>query len=278
MGYWAEKRAPSLDAPTMARLSDIPPWRIAYFEMQRTIGCSFLRPMLERAGLLPDRARVLEVGPSEGGVLSALVEGSARRGTGLELSIERTDVAQRIASALELDIDLRAGDVTHPDILRTLSPPYDVVIFRDVIEHIPDLDAALEHARALTADEGALVFSFPPYWSPFGAHQQIASRRWLRVPWVQASPLYGRLVAAFEPDETRRRELLELRTVALTLSRFERALARHRLVVKERSFYLSRPIFQVRWGLPVVDAGPIGRIPLLREVLVTGAWYLVTPR
>jgi SAM-dependent methyltransferase len=275
MGYWAENLKPSLEAQVLSRLQDIPAWRIGYFEMQRALGRTHVVPLLERLGLLPREGRILEVGPSEGGVLTALVENSARTGTGLELSLERTVVAQKIARALELDIDFQAGDVTNRASLASLEAPFDVVLFRDVIEHIQNLDAALENARALTHDDGCLVFSFPPYWSPFGAHQQIASRRLLRVPFVQNSPLYRPLVSLLESDDDKRRELLELRAVALTLSRFERALARHRLAIVDCALYLSRPIFKIRWGLPTVDAGLLGRIPLLRELLVTGAWYVV---
>jgi 2-polyprenyl-3-methyl-5-hydroxy-6-metoxy-1,4-benzoquinol methylase len=275
MGYWAEKLKPSLDEHVLARLHDVPAWRVGYFEMQRTLGRTHLVPLLTRLGLLPGAGRILEVGAGEGGVLTALVENSARRGTGLELSLERTDIAHRIARALDLDIDFQAGDVTQRESLTGLGAPFDIVLFRDVIEHIPDLDAALENARALTRDDGCLVFSFPPFWSPFGAHQQIASRRSMRLPWVQNAPRYRPLVALCERDDDKRRELLELRDVALTLSRFERALARHGLTTVDRSLYLSRPIFTVRWGLPTVGAGPVGRIPFLRELLVTGAWYVV---
>jgi SAM-dependent methyltransferase len=277
MGYWAENLKPSLDESVLARLHDVPAWRIGYFEMQRTLGRTHLVPLLSRLGLLPQTGRVLEVGPSEGGVLTSLVEESERTGTGLELSLERTDIAQKIARALELGIDFQAGDVTRRESLSALHAPFDVVLFRDVIEHIPDLDAALENARALTDPNGCLVFSFPPYWSPFGAHQQIASRRLLRVPWVQNSPLYRPLVSLLENDDEKRRELLELRSVSLTLSRFEKGLARHRLAIVDRALYLSRPIFKIRWGIPTIDAGPLGRIPLVRELLVTGAWYVVRP-
>jgi len=275
VGYWATKLTPTLDRETLARLDDVPPWRVGYFEMQRTLGRTHLVPLLSRLSLLPETGRVLEVGPSEGGVLASLVENSAREGIGVELSASRTEVAQKIARALSLPITLTSGDVTSRGLVTELGAPFDIVLFRDVIEHIPRLDAALENARALTRDDGCLVFAFPPYWSPFGAHQQIATHRALRVPWVQLSPLYRALVRTFEPDDEKRGELLELRDVALTLSRFERALARHRLTIVDRAHYLSRPIFTVRWGIPTVGAGLLGHLPLVRELVVTGAWYVV---
>ena len=47
------------------------------------------------------------------------------------------------------------------------------------------------------------------------------------------------------------------------------------MAVRRARRYLLRPTFQLRYGTPVVGAGLLGRIPILREILVTGSWELL---
>ena len=60
----------------------------------------------------------------------------------------------------------------------------------------------------------------------------------------------------------------------LTLGRFETLIERSPLRITARRLYLIRPAFRYRYGLPVVGASVVGRVPGARELLVTGAWYL----
>lgn len=57
-----------------------------------------------------------------------------------------------------------------PAILETnpFAGPFDVVTSFDVIEHIPDRDAALDHLYALVKPGGLLVFVVPVYDGPLG--------------------------------------------------------------------------------------------------------------
>jgi hypothetical protein len=40
---------------------------------------------------------------------------------------------------------------------------------------------------------------------------------------------------------------------------------------------LSRPSFKLRYGMPVIRVPGLERVPLLRELFVTGAHYLLVP-
>jgi hypothetical protein len=66
-----------------------------------------------------------------------------------------------------------------------------------------------------------------------------------------------------------------VRRARLTIAGVERRAARHGLAVRRARRYLLRPSFRLRYGTPVVGAGVLGRLPLLREILVTGSWELL---
>ena len=68
---------------------------------------------------------------------------------------------------------------------------FDLIVLRDVLEHMPDGGAALRKAAALLAPGGIVFASFAPFWSPFGGHQHNGAGLFANVPWQQA-PRPGR--------------------------------------------------------------------------------------
>jgi SAM-dependent methyltransferase len=175
--------------------------------------------------------------------------------------------------------------VYHGDIRDAACPafgdgPFDLVIMRDVIEHIADPRAVLENIGANLSEGGTVFLVFPPYYSPYGAHQQILPAKrflripWNKLPWLQLLPaaLFLRVADGADPQS---REVRRLRGVRLTLHRFETAAEESGFRIRRASWYLSRPSFNLRYGLPVVGASFLGRIPFLREIAVTAAYYLL---
>lgn len=237
----------------------------------------YLIPWLERNGALPSAGRVLEAGAGYAGCLAALRE--SRPGLdceGLELKATRTDLANRLFRERGgKGLVVRQGDLTVRESLRDLRPPYELVILRDVIEHIEARRSALANIRSLLAPSGAAVFSFPSYVSPYGGHQQNLVTAPLRVPWLQLTPLFLPLVRRFEPAKYD--DLASIRRCHLTTTRFDQDLRETGFEVVAERHFLSRPIFKYRYGLPVLPGGPLARIPLLKDLLLTAAWYVARP-
>jgi hypothetical protein len=61
----------------------------------------------------------------------------------------------------------------------------------------------------------------------------------------------------------------------LTIRKFERSADSAGLAVRRQKFYLTRPTHKLRYGIPVLGASVLGRIPLLNELLVTACYYLL---
>jgi len=278
MGYWAKSRKAELtDAERQRIPAEIADWQVAYWQLQHNLTRDHIIPFLAEHDALPTTGRILEVGASEAGCLAALMSATGLEVHGVELAADRCTVATGINGVLAPGpMSLYCGDITRADTLGDLKPPYSLIILRDVIEHIeaPYLDTALANLRDLLADDGAIYFSFPPYFSPFGAHQQVLSPSLLKLPWLQLLPFFIPLVSALGRHPADNEEIASIRRAACTIGGLSSALARTSFELAHQTSYLIRPVFKYRYGLqPVVAPALIGRTPL-RELFVTASWML----
>lgn len=136
----------------MAPLHKLNPIRLAYIR-DRVCG----HQGREAAGRKPLQGlRVLDIGCG-GGLLS---EPLARMGadvTGIDLAPAHIEGAKRHAAEAGLTIDYRIAAVED---LAATAERFDLVCAMEVIEHVPDQPAFLEHAAALAKpDRGALVMA-----------------------------------------------------------------------------------------------------------------------
>ena len=234
-------------------------------------------PWLERRMSLAG-ARVGDVGAHHGGMVDFLREsGAVESAVGLELSEEVVASSpfqpdERFRLEVADALDLPAG-----------TEPCDLVLLHDVLEHIPDHDRALTAIRALLSESGRVFISFPPYYSGFGGHQQYARGLARAAPFVHLLParLFFKVAAPGEQEymtaEGALEDLVSVRRTRLTLGSAEAAFARAGLAMEDRELFLVRPEYTVRYGLKARGASALGRVPLLRELVVNGAFYLLRP-
>jgi len=222
---------------------------------------------------------VLEVGCGDGGCAVEIVRAGAEV-TAVDIEERLVGIARELNQREGVEMSVHTGNVMDPACAGLERGPFDLILLRDVVEHLEDLPKALRILTEHLAPGGQMLMVFPPYYSPFGAHQQILPRRKLgpipynKLPFIQLLPdaMFLRLVAG---DTAHHREVARLRGIRLTLKRFVDQTARCGLRISHKKLYLLRPTFKLRYGLPVVGASLLGEVPLLRELLITGAYYLL---
>jgi SAM-dependent methyltransferase len=246
-----------------------------YFEYQFRVAREVVLPWLERRIDLTGR-RVGDFGCHEGGMLEALRTSTVASATGFELN-----EAVVAASPFEPDERFR---IEIADLTVMQDPPrFDLVLLHDVLEHVHEPVRVLEAVRAALAPGGRAYVSFPPYWSAFGGHQHLAAGFARAVPYVHYLParLFFRMAAPGDNEymahDDSMDDLVSVRRTRLSIAKAERAVAHAGLAVVSREFFLLRPEYTVRYGFPTVAAGALGSIPLVREVAVNGAFYLLAP-
>jgi SAM-dependent methyltransferase len=248
----------------------------SYFEYERAMARTAIIPWLTERLSFDDGLAVGDFGCHEGGTLQALRDGGlAASGTGFELESE---VLARSPFVCSEHFDLRHEDILEID---PAEHRFDLILLIDVLEHVPALERALAVAAGCLGSGGRCFVSFPPYFSPLGGHQHVASN-WTRLaPYLHYLPsrLFYAVVEVKDDPYLNRQELLadmrSVRRTKLTVARAERAFSSSGLQVVARDLFLLRPEYRARYGVRPVRAGVLGRVPGLREAVVMGAYYLL---
>lgn len=245
-----------------------------YFEYQIAVAREALIPWL-RPRVELDGALVGDFGCHEGGMLHAFREDTgAAGGVGIELN---PTLVERSPFVSDDRFRLEVGDLAEA----VAGERFDLIVLHDVLEHVGDVGAVLEAAAARLAPGGRLFVSFPPYRSPFGGHQQYAAGIARALPFVHHLPgrLFLRLARPAPTEYMSREDSLEdlrsVRRTRLTLEKAERAFAAAGLRTADRELFLVRPEHSLRYGVRTRRARRLGELPIVRELAVSGAYYLL---
>jgi SAM-dependent methyltransferase len=243
-----------------------------HFYEQIEFSRSYLVPFLQKHIADFSRCKVLEIGCAEAGLLHVLQEMGVQT-VGVELSVERVHVAKEKNPHL----DVRVGDITDKNLPEQLDEKFDLIVMREVIEHVSDRNAAFRNLYNLLNDDGLLYITFPSRFSPFAGHQQVGRSILRRVPYLHYWPAIilkplGRLL---KEHDYLIKDVLNNYRIGLSLHRFERLCRKFGFTFLLRELYLIRPIYQQRFGW---RPRKMPNIFFVREFLVTGCECLLRKR
>jgi SAM-dependent methyltransferase len=240
-----------------------------HFYEQAEYTRKYLLPYLQKNLQSFHTMKVLEVGCAEGGLLEVLQE-IGMDATGLELLEERA----RIATQKNPNLRVVVGDIMDEALPAKIGEQFDLVIMREVIEHIPDKYAAFKNLDLLTKPNGFLFISFPPKYSPFAGHQQIAKSPLKLIPYLHIIPefLLRPLAKALGERNDYVDEIKLHYSTGMEIDKFEFHCLLKRFKTIKRDLFLFRPIYAFRFGLPTVK---LPNIPVLRECISFGCEVLL---
>ncbi len=251
-----------------------------YFEIQYRVTKEYIIPFLQQHAPGKKWHRVLEIGSAEAGVLKAFLEEGAFC-TGIELSTYRTELAEQFhADAIrEGKIEFVNRNIFDIDPEHDLGGRYDLVILKDVIEHIPGQQEFVQQLPNFLNDDGYIFFGFPPWQMPYGGHQQAVKNKFLsKLPYYHLlpAPLYKKILQASNESPAVVKELMEIKETGISIERFEKALRFNHLKTVAKKHFLFNPIYQYKFGVkPKVQNALISKIPVLRNFVTSAAYYLV---
>ncbi len=254
-----------------------------YFDMQYRVTKEHILPMLQASAPGKKWGRVLEIGCAEAGVLKCFLEEGAFC-TGIELSPSRIADAEKYhADALaEGRIEFVNRNIFDIDPEHDLGGRYDLVILKDVIEHIPGQSTFIAQLSLFLNDGGYIFFAFPPWQMPYGGHQQICKSKVLsKLPYYHLLPdfLYKGVLKVGGESKMTIDDLLEVKSTGISIERFEKCLRLNRLRVVAKKHYLFNPIYYYKFGVkPKLQNGFVSRISWVRNFFTSGVYYLVTPK
>lgn len=255
--------------------------KLRYFDMQYLTARDFIIPMLEQLRPVHIGHSVLEIGCAEAGVLKAFLEKGVSC-SGLDLSSSRIETAKLFHKDAVAHGNIRFAskniyDVQDP---ADLGGPFDFIVLKDVIEHIPDQEYFIPMLKNFLKHDGVIFFGFPPWQMPFGGHQQMAKSKLLnKFPWIHLLPkvLYKQLLLCGGQDQLTLKELMEIKDTGLSIERFEKIIRKCKFNILDSTYFLTNPIYQFKFGLPVKKVHPwFSAIPYFRNYYTTAAYYFIS--
>lgn len=239
-----------------------------HFYEQQKFTHAYLLPYLKENIVDFEQKKILEIGCGEAGFLDVMT-GMGLEATGLELETSRVEIAREKNPRLQILV----GDITSEQDVARIMQTFDLIIMRDVIEHIPDRDAAFANINRLLNDGGYLYITFPPRFSGFAGHQQNGKSALKYVPFLHLLPgfILRFLQKVFREKPELIHAVLTNYEIGLTIRAFKKHYRKQNFKPVKKEMFLFRPIYKIRFGVPTVKFPPV---PLLQEFFVFGCEYL----
>jgi SAM-dependent methyltransferase len=250
-----------------------------YFNEQVITTQKYVIPFLNELMDINENTSVLEIGCGEAGNLKPFLNIGCKRVVGVDLSEHKVGKAKEFFSTHpnKNNLELLVEDIYN--VANTLGQ-FDLIIARDVIEHIHGQERFLKVVKNNLSPEGKFFLGFPPWYNPFGGHQQMCENKFLsKMPFfhILPIPLYRNILKIFGEKESRVNELLEIKETGITIERFEKILKKAGYKRDKRTFYLINPNYETKFGLkPKEQLKLLSTIPFLRNFYITANYYVIS--
>jgi len=254
--------------------------RKRYFEIQVENTRKYVLPFIEQYKPVTAGMRVLEIGCGEAGVLKAFTDrGCIAVGVELDeprLVLAREYMADELAAG---KISFLSKDVYKVNVETEFKGKFDIIILKDVIEHIHDQPKLIAWMKSFLHNDGVIFFGFPPWQMPFGGHQQIMRGKLLsKLPYLHLLP-FGLYEALLKMGKENVAEMVEIKETRISIERFEKIVNETGYSVANKLHYLINPIYEYKFGWkPKVQNKLVSKIRYIRNYFTTCVYYLITPK
>lgn len=248
-----------------------------YFEEQAITTKKFVIPYISSELPISEGTTILEIGCGEGGNLRPFLEIGCKV-TGVDIMPKRIAEAERFFAnhPQRSNLVLVADDMYN----RTEADgTFDIIIMRDVIEHIHNQEKFMAFVKKFMKPNGKFFLAFPPWYNPFGGHQQICKSKVLsKLPFFHILPafMYKGILKMFGENQKTIDDLLEIKQTGISLERFERIVKSENYKIDKKTLYFINPNYETKFGLkPRVQIKLITAIPFVRNFFVTAGYYVL---
>ena len=218
--------------------------------------------------------KILEIGCAEAGLMK-FYQGKGAVCSGLELS----DARYKNATLLDVNnhVHLFQADICNPHTYKDdIVDQYNIIILRDVIEHIPDQELALRNIYTILKPGGKLFLSFPPKFCAYAGHQQTVPKIMGKLPYLHLMPnyfyvFYLRIIGC---SDKKIQYLLETKKTRISINKMKNLIKKIGYSISKESNWFIRPAYSFRFGLPKI-INPFSWIPILNEIFCNGMLFLL---
>lgn len=254
---------------------DIPENDKYFWGYQYKLGHEVVVPYLRKLSVFKPGDKVMEIGSAEAGVLAAFVEEGAVNALATDIAHNRLNMGKKISSFLDLPIEFKFHDILNEPVSPNWKQQADLLILRDVIEHLDDTALALKKIKEFIKPGGYLYVTFPPYYSPFGGHQHNLKNFWGKFPYIHFFPdvIFNKLIASGRKADVA--EVKRLRNIRMTPKKILTAAEQNGYSLFKKDYYLLRPVFKMKFGLPAIKITPMSALPFVKNLFTLEASYVL---
>ncbi len=251
-----------------------------YFQMQFWTSRDYIVPAIKPFVDLQHPKQVLEVGCAEAGVLKAFVE-MGHHCVGVDLATNRLELARELQrdAVNRGQLEIEAWDIYDERLDLRFLHRFHVIVLKDVIEHVPEQQKFIARLQKFLDPQGVIFFGFPPWYMPFGGHQQMCRSAVLkRIPWLHLLPknIYKNALTWSGEDRLVINELLEVKERGISIERFEKMANNLSMEILYKRFFFTNPIYKYKFGLPTLSVPMLlNQAIYLRNFYTTCAYYIL---
>lgn len=251
--------------------------RKKYFEEQEFTTQKYVIPFIAPFLNISDQISVLEIGCGEGGNLKPFLDLGCKC-TGIDLNAQQIQNAKHYYAAHPhlSKLELISEDIYN---MEHLTDQFDLIMLRDVIEHIPDQERFMNFVKRFLKKNGVLFFGFPPWYNPFGGHQQVLQGVASKVPYIHILPYptYKWYLKVLGHSQESINMMMEVHETGISIERFEKILKKEHYKVLSKTDFLFNPNYEVKFGLkPRKVIFPFNKIPFFRNFYTTAVYFVIS--
>lgn len=253
--------------------------REKYFNEQSSTIRNHVLPFLNQMITIDANTSILEIGCGEGGNLKPFLDMGCTRILGVDMSEDKINNAKLFFAndPNKANIEFITSDIYEVDNIGK----FDIIMTRDVLEHIHGQERFMEYVKRFLKPGGKFFLGFPPWYNPFGGHQQMCESKVLsKLPFfhIFPKPIYGLILKSFGETDPKIEALMEIKDTGITIERFEKILKKTGYKKDKVLYYFINPNYEAKFGLkPREQIGFISSFPFVRNFLITTSYYLVSP-
>ena len=249
-----------------------------YFTEQGITTKKYVIPYVEPFLTIGEKTRVLEIGCGEAGNLVPFIEKGCDC-VGVDLNKKKLELGKSfIEETLPgKKVELLAANIY--DVSEKEIGTFDFIFMRDVIEHIFDQKKFLGYVKQFLRPGGRIFFGFPPWYMPFGGHQQICRNKVAsKLPYyhILPKPIYVGLLKLFGENERTIKNLLEIKETGISIERFNKIIKECKFQIDRRDYFLFNPNYEIKFGIrPRKQFGFIAALPFIRNFFTSCCYCLI---
>ncbi len=250
-----------------------------YFDIQYQTAVNSIIPFLDETSFKDKK--VLEIGCGEAGILKAFAEKDAEC-LGIELNSDRIVSAENFLKSENFRHRIRfiSNDIYNLFSSENQKNLFDIIILKDVIEHIPNQQKLLILLHKIIKSSGKIFIAFPGWFSPFAGHQQMVRNKiFSRIPFYHLLPvpIYKKILEVTKQPKDVIEELLQIKKTGISMKNFENYTDFANLNIHKKTIYLIPPIYKYKFGLTTMKSPAfLKSIPIINEFFGLSCYYILT--